>query len=85
MGRLTRDTDERAEEAQIAVLRALPAWRKLELLCDACDTNRALMLAGLRSRFSELSEAELHRKLMDLLFGKDMAEKIWGPNGTDPR
>ncbi len=85
MGKLARDTDELAEEAQIAVLRALPAWRKLELLGDACDTNRALLLAGLRSRFSNLSEAELHRKLMDLLVGEEIAELVWGPNRTRPR
>ncbi len=83
MGRLASDTDGPAEEAQIAVLRILPAWRKLELLGDACDTNRALMLAGLRSRFPDLSEAELHSKLMELLVGKDLAERIWGPNRTD--
>ena len=73
-----------AEEQQMSVLRRLPAWRKLELLGDACDTNRALMMAGLRSRLGNLSETELRRRLMDLLFGREMAEKIWGPDRTSP-
>lgn len=85
MGTLASDTDVQSEEAQISVLRTFPAWRKLELLGDACDTNRALMMAGLRARFSELSEVELHRKLMELLVGSEMAEKIWGPHRTSTR
>lgn len=79
MGMLARDTVRSAEEKQISVLMRLPAWRKLELLDDACETNRALLMAGLRARFSDLSEVDLHRKLMDLLVGRDAAEKIWGP------
>jgi hypothetical protein len=78
MGLLARDTEPLAEEAQIRVLRELPAWRKLELLGDACETNRALMMAGLRSRLPGASEAELHRLLMRLLWGEAMATRIWG-------
>lgn len=77
MGTLARDTEAVAEKAQIEILKTLPAWRKLELLGDACDTNRALMLAGLRSRFPNASDEELHRKLMGLLVGEDTAARIW--------
>lgn len=66
-----------AEKTQIEILKALPAWRKLELLGDACETNRTLMLAGLRSRHPSASEGELHRKLMDLLVGEETAAQIW--------
>jgi len=78
MGTLARDTESSAEEVQIKILSALPAWRKLELLGDACETNRALMLAGLRSRFPKASEAELHRMLMALFVGEEMAARVWG-------
>ena len=76
MGTLARDTEDRAERAQIEILKALPAWRKLELLGDACETNRALMLAGLKSRFPAASEDELHRMLMGLLIGDETADRI---------
>ncbi len=76
MGTLARDTESAAERAQIEILKALPAWRKLELLGDACETNRALMLAGLRSRFPAASEDELHRLLMGLLIGDETAARI---------
>ena len=79
---LARDTSEAAERLQIEVLRALPAWRKLELLCDACETNRALLVAGLRSRFPKASDAEVHRLLMDLLVGEQTAARVWGRPDT---
>ena len=56
MGTLARDTDTSAEIVLIAVMKALPAWRKLELLDYACETTRALVLAGLRKRFPAISE-----------------------------
>ena len=79
MGTLARDTDTSAEMALIAVMKTLPAWRKLELLDDACETTRALVLAGLRRRFPAISEKELHRMLMDRLVGEETAERVWGP------
>jgi hypothetical protein len=78
MGTLARDTDTSAEIVLIAVMKALPAWRKLELLDDACETTRALVLAGLRKRFPAISEKELHRMLMDRLLGEEIAERVWG-------
>jgi len=78
MGILARDTESSAQRAQIEILRSLPAWRKVELLADCCETNRSLMLAGLRSRFPDASASELHRMLMDLLWGEEEAARIWG-------
>jgi hypothetical protein len=77
MGTLARDTEPSAERAQIEALRALPAWRKFELLGAACETNRALMLAGLRSRCPGASETELQQMLFKLLVGEETAKKIW--------
>jgi hypothetical protein len=77
MGFPARDTDCSAHNAQIEILRSMPAWRKLELLADSCETNRTLMSAGLRVRFPEASEEELHRMLMSLLWGEDTAARIW--------
>ena len=76
MGILARDTESMAERTQIEILKTIPAWRKLELLGDACETNRALMLAGLKSRFPTASEDELHRMLMGLLVGEETAARI---------
>jgi dsRNA-specific ribonuclease len=79
MGILARDTDRSAERAQIEVLKSLPAWKKLELLGDACRTTRSVVIAGLRSRFPDVSDAALHRMLMDLVVGEETAKRVWGP------
>jgi hypothetical protein len=79
MGVLARDTDKTAEKVQIAILKSFPAWKKLELLNDACVTTRTVVKFGLRSRFPGLSDSDLHRMLMDLLVGEETAERIWGP------
>jgi hypothetical protein len=85
MGILARDTEKSAELAQLAVLRELPAWRKLELLDAACETTRAVVLAGIRSRFPELSDVDLHRMLMDVFVGEEDGERIWGPRSLPNR
>lgn len=85
MGSLARDTERSAERALIGVMRELPAWRKLELLDDACRTTRELLLAGLRRRHPGLSEQELHRLLMNRLLGEQAAERIWGPRSVSVR
>jgi hypothetical protein len=76
MGFLARDTDPSAQKVQIEILRAMPAWRKLELLGDSCEANLTLMSAGLKRRFPGASDDELHRMLMNLLWGEETAAGI---------
>lgn len=76
MGFLARDTDRSAQNVQIEILRAMPAWRKLELLADCCESNRALMEAGLRSRFPDADDAEIHHLLLELILGKETAARV---------
>jgi hypothetical protein len=79
MGTLSRDTDREAERVLVEIMSALPAWKKLALLDDACSTARALALAGLRARHPAASEDTLRRMLMDLLLGEEIAARVWGP------
>ena len=78
MAVLSRDTDRQSELIQIAVIRKLPPWRKLELLNDACETTTALVRAGLRARFPDLDPTQIQRKLMGLVFGEEIAKQVWG-------
>jgi hypothetical protein len=79
MGTMSRDTDRATEMVLIEVMRALPAWKKLALVDDACATARALLLAGLRARHPGASEDALRRMLMGLLLGEEIATRLWGP------
>jgi hypothetical protein len=73
---LARDTDRSAQQVQIEILRSMPAWRKLELLADCCESNRTLLEAGLRSRFPDADDTEIHRMLLELVLGEQTAARV---------
>ncbi|MBN2387231.1 MAG: hypothetical protein JXB85_09430 [Anaerolineales bacterium] len=69
------------EALQIELLRQVSPTRKMEMLAQLNASARILALAGLRSRFPQMTETELHRKLADLLLGQDLARKVFGEAG----
>ncbi len=73
------DTHPEAAAVQLRLLRATPTWRKVELWGQLNATARALALSGLRARYPQASEAELRRRLADLLLGADLAARVYGP------
>ena len=68
------DTDPKMEALQVQLLHS-PSWRKMEMLAGLNASARALDLIGLRQRFPQASDAELHRRLADLLLGASLTEK----------
>lgn len=50
----------------------------MEMLADLNFSARVLAMAGLHQRFPEAGEAELRRRLADLLLGADLARKLFG-------
>ncbi len=72
------DTDPKMEALQIRLLRATPAWRKLEMLAQLNASARLLALSGLRRRHPKAGEKELRRRLADLLLGEELARKVYG-------
>ena len=73
------DTHLEAEAVQLRLLRAAPVWRKVALWAQLNATARALALSGLRGRYPRASEAELRRRLADLLLGAELATRVYGP------
>lgn len=78
------DTHPEAERVQIEGLRKLSPWRKMEMACELTATARGLALAGLRQRFPNASQEELHRRLATLCLGAELAEKVYGPEPAPP-
>jgi hypothetical protein len=76
---LARDTSEDAQAVQIAIFRSMNPAQKVALVEDANRTSRALALTGLRSRHPGASTEEIHRRLMDLILGPELAEAAYGP------
>ncbi len=83
---LSPDTDPRAEAVQLEIFRRMPAWRKAQLIDQAIKTSYSLALAGLRNRHPQAGEAEIRRRLMDLMLGEQLAAKVYGPpDYPDPK
>jgi hypothetical protein len=73
------DTASEAEAVLMALLRQASPWRKLEMVGEMNAAVRLLALEGLRRRFAQAGEAELRRRLADILLGPTLAEKAYGP------
>jgi len=50
----------------------------MHMVAQLNATVRFLALAGLRSRFPDASEADLRRRLADLVLGEELARKVYG-------
>ena len=72
------DTHPQIETLQLELLRNTPTWKKVELLVQLNKTAHSLALSGLRQRYPQAGEAELRRRLADLLLGEELASKVYG-------
>ncbi len=80
---LFSDTRPEAEAVLIELLRNAPPWRKLHMVSQLNATVRSLAESGLRQRHPEAGEAEIRRRLADLLLGPALAETVYGPPLTE--
>jgi hypothetical protein len=78
------DTPPETERVFFAMLREMPPWRKLEMVAQLNQTVRELALSGLRERYPQANDAELRRRLADLVLGAELAEKVYGPMRERP-
>lgn len=79
MSQVFSDTSPETERVLCALLREMPAWRKLDLVAQLNQTVRELALSGLRERYPQADEVEIWRRLADLVLGAELAEKVYGP------
>ena len=78
MGILYTDTNQKMEDLQIQLLRSASPWRKMEMLAELNAALRLLAMSGLRQRYPQACEAELRRRLADLILGKELAYTVYG-------
>ena len=73
--------DTRPETAAIMrkLMRAATPARKLEMAGQMYETVKILSIAGLKSRFPNDTPQMTRRRLADILLGKDLAVKVYGP------
>ena len=73
------DTHPEIEAMRIRGLREMPAWQKLQTLFEMSQFVRMLALEGLRERHPDASEGELRWRLCELLYGRELTERAYGP------
>ncbi len=78
MESLYSDTNPKMEALQIQLWKHATPTRKMQMLAQLNASLRILALTGLRSRFPNASEAELHRRLAGLLLGEEIARTVYG-------
>ena len=78
MSVLSSDTHPKMEALQIQFWRQASPQRKMHILAQLNASARTLAMAGLRSRYPQADEAELRRRLADLLLGEELARKVYG-------
>jgi hypothetical protein len=83
MNPLFDDTSPEAEHLMLELLRQSPPWRRMELHAQICRAVRGLALCGLRQRFPNAAQEELHRRLADILLGPEQALLVYGSCGYE--
>ena len=81
MSVLSSDTNPKMEALQIQAWRQASPTRKMNMLAQLNASARRLALTGLRVQYPHASEAELRLKLAGLLFGDELARKVYGEAG----
>jgi len=66
------------EALQIELIRQASPLHKMEMLAQLNSSAHTLALSGLRSRYPNATEVELHRRLAGLLLGEELACKVYG-------
>lgn len=70
------DTSVGARRVQIEALRRLDGPTRLQMALRMSDDSREITLAGIRHRHPDWTDAEVHRELLRLLLGRELAAAV---------
>jgi len=78
MRTMSTDTSVAAENVQLNLLRAAPAWRKLAMVWNLNHALKGLILADLEERFPDDDRDMRHRRLAHRWLGPTLARAAYG-------
>jgi hypothetical protein len=73
---LTRDTTATARRVQLEALRRLDGATRLLMACEMSDDSRQVTLSGIRHRHPDWTDAAVHRELLRIMLGRDLATAV---------
>jgi hypothetical protein len=71
------DTRDDALQVQLGVYRQMSPARRAELALELSEAVRRITREGIRQRHPDYTEDEVHRAFVSLLYGKDIARRLW--------
>jgi hypothetical protein len=71
------DTDPRAREVQLAVLRRLGPSGRVQMAAEMSEDVRRIALEAEQRRHPELSIAEIRRIVLGRMWGQALADKVY--------
>ncbi|HEY5903576.1 MAG TPA: hypothetical protein VIU39_13560 [Anaerolineales bacterium] len=77
MSTLFPDTDPRAEQVQMEIIRRMPSWKKFAMVDDLNETVKALAISGIKARHPEATPGQIRRMLADLMLGEELAARVY--------
>jgi len=72
------DTNPKIEQMQFALIRKMPAWKKIAIVNDLNETVRTMAISGIKQRHPEATPEQIRRMLADIMLGPELAEKVYG-------
>jgi len=81
MSQLSPDTHPKIEALQIDLWRQASPTRKMQALAQLNASVRRLAMTGIQSQCPHASQAEQRFKLAVLLYGEELAHKVYGEPG----
>ena len=80
---VARDTSAAARRIQIEALRRLDGPTRLQMALRMSDDSREITLAGIRHRHPDWTDDDVHRELLRLLLGRELAATVAHRRRTD--
>jgi hypothetical protein len=77
----SRDTSREAYERQLEGWRRMTPERKGELVAELSEAVRELSREGIRARHPEYGDDEVGQALAVLLYGREIARRLWPDTG----
>jgi hypothetical protein len=71
------DTSPEAHEFQMAGYRRMTSEQKSALIVEMSEAVREVSRGGIRMRHPEYSDEDVRRALLVLVYGRELARRIW--------
>ena len=75
---MLNDTLPEADTVLTQLFHEAPDWKKIKMVNEMTKTVYLLAETGVRDRYPDAGEAEVRRRLADVVLGEDLAEKVYG-------